>query len=150
MGRKKTILDAPHSRNPRNSRLILSPISDLALENDLHPQLHSAGASGPKNRVRGCNVRRRTGQAQVRGRGTASHSSCRLGKNRMIEDIEKLAAELDGESFADFLSLAHGHVQVPIARTVEQTLGHGSEDSGWCRSNCRTALRPAAVRRKSG
>lgn len=66
----------------------------------------------------------------------------------MIEYIEELTAKLCGEFFVDLLSLAHRCIQVPIAGTVEQTLGHGSERAYRRRCYRGTALRPATVRRE--
>src|SRR5262245_17230910 len=122
----------------------------ILLEDDFDTQLHSTCASGPKDRVCGCHVWRAAGQAKVTSRRAASHTRCRLRKHRMIEHVEELAAKLCREFFVDLLPLAHGCVQVPVARTIKQPPCHCSEDTN--RGGCYrgATLCPATVRGECG
>ena len=106
------------------------------LPDEFQAQLDRTGPARPENGIRSRLVRRVTAAAEKTGlacRRIVEAGVCRpvgIGEVRMVEDIEKLGAELGGEAFLDFRFLDHGHIPVfetQVAEVVTPRIADGSQ-----------------------
>ena len=63
-----------------------------------------------------------------------------IRKVRMVEDIEKLRAELGAESFFELPILGYREVPVAEARVAERVAAHGAESSDGGGNHCDAAV----------
>src|SRR5215813_15627327 len=74
-------------------RLRVAHSLDSASELDLQPELYRPRAACPDHRVRSCNVRCRSNKPKrVRDSEIVVELNCRIGKVRMIQNVEELSS----------------------------------------------------------
>src|SRR5580704_3460085 len=121
------------------------------LENKFQAELHGAASAGADYRIRGGYVRCRAGAAETAGARNrrivvppAVLAAERVGKIRMVEDIEEFRAELHVEAFTEAEHLHGGEVHIPKPEIPEGVATHGAERTRSGRSHYRLSFRVAA------
>src|ERR1700736_5066533 len=88
----------------------------LKLENELRPELNRAWTAGAYGGIGSCDVRRRaTPTKRNHGKiiqAKAVLSPVRVGKIRMIENVEELSSELEPHGFSKVEVLGHGEIEI--------------------------------------
>src|ERR1700722_2603131 len=121
----------------RNSSGLPSELNLQRLERQLQSQLHRAAAARPDDRVSCRHVRRRASATEGTCRRIIHSitilSAVGIGEIRMVEDIEKLRAELRMNSFAQVPVLGNRKVEVLEAGVRENIASHCPEgaESRW-------------------
>src|SRR5581483_2305012 len=123
-------------------------------ENQLQAELHGAAAARSNHRVRCSAVRRRATATELVAeqrrivKAETILSAIRVGKIRMVQNIEKFGAELRTEALGEVPVLGNREIPVAEPGVAENIASRGSERSQRRWKQDRTAVRVAAKQGK--
>src|SRR5712664_1124594 len=134
----------------------LISIGQQRLEDELQSQLDGAGAARAENGIEGCYVRSGTSAAERAGRRICRSPTAvtigaapRIGKVRVVENIETLSTELRPDPFRKFEFLSDGENKVVEACVTEDVAAHVPESVGRIRNHKGFAIQASVAATRS-